>query len=708
MINIFGPQTKEKYNPITVDSVVKALEDSGHIVKKIEGNIHVVDGLNDFMPKVIAGERPGMVFNMAYGIQGQSRYTHIPAILEMLGVPYVGSGPQAHAVALDKVMSKILFRQHDFSTPDFWVFSSPNEKMDSIKYPVIVKPKMEAVSMGLKVVDNENDLKDAVVFVLETFQQQALVESFIAGREFAVGLLGNGAAQEILPIVEFDLKGDPTAIQTWSEKTQQPLDKICPADIPDDDMKDMYRYAQGAFFALGISDFARIDLRMDKEGTLYLLEINSMASLGMTGSYVHSAKVAGYSYTTLVNRMLDVAAERYFGKDYIQPIKEEKDRLKSQPLRIRARSYIRGHLTTIESNLQHLVEINSHVHNIDGVNALGQWFWSRIQRLGFSKQVFSQVNVGNCLYFSNHESDKNDILIWNHLDNRYTHQEYVYFHSERGRFIGSGVAENKGGLAILLAALSALRYTRRLRRVKCGILLTTDYSLGGSNGKHLIEKFARQSHRVIGLKWGEAHGGIITSCHGTASCLIEFTNDKSGSEENIPNVLMAMSKRMIEIQKLSSEKDDIIVTPTSIEGKTWLGKIPDHGKITVGLHFKELNQGEALMQQIDRITKKGLGKKLHAKVRKEFFRPPMKEDGSITDFYNKVKYLADSLEININPYSRKISTDLCYVPEGAPALDGLGPIGGSTQTPNEYIIQDSLNDRAVLLALIIDKSVGGL
>ena len=109
VINIFGPQTKEKYNPKTVELVTQALEKNGHNVKKIEGNINVAEALRDFMPRVMAGERPGMVFNMAYGIQGQSRYTHIPALLEMLGIPYVGSSPAAHAIALDKVLAKIIF-----------------------------------------------------------------------------------------------------------------------------------------------------------------------------------------------------------------------------------------------------------------------------------------------------------------------------------------------------------------------------------------------------------------------------------------------------------------------------------------------------------------------------------------------------------------------------------------------------------------------
>lgn len=502
VINIFGPQTKEKYNPHTVELVTSALEKGGHNVKNIEGNIDVAEALRDFMPRVVAGERPGMVFNMAYGIQGQSRYTHIPAMLEMLGVPYVGSGPQAHAVALDKIMTKIVLQQYNLQTPQFWFFSSPDEKMDDVVYPVIVKPKMEAVSMGLRIADNNKDLREAVAHVIETYQQQALVEAFISGREFSVGLLGNGADQEVLPVVEFDLRGDPNAIQSKDEKLNKPLEKICPADLPDDVAGEMRGLAQGAFYALGIYDFARIDLRMDQEGKLFILELNSMASLGQTGSYINAAKVAGYSYNALVNRMLDVAAARYFGETYTQVPDTEEDVKKLQPLRVRIRSYLRSNLTTMEDTLRQMVEMNTHVHNTDGVNALGNWIAARLGQIGFKKQVYPQVEVGNSLYFTNHEGEENDILLWDHLDNRSGYLDYVPFHGERGRFLGSGVAENKGGLTIMLGALRALRFARRLKKVNCGILLTTDYSLGGSLSKKLVEDAAQKSKYVVGLKWG--------------------------------------------------------------------------------------------------------------------------------------------------------------------------------------------------------------
>jgi len=130
VINQFGMQNKEKYNPKTVKLVAESLEKEGHNVRIAEGNMYLIEKLQEFMPRVIEGERMGMVFNMAYGIQGESRYTHLPAMLEMLGIPYVGSGPEGHSLALDKVITKIIMQKHGIPTPNFWVYSTGDEDMN--------------------------------------------------------------------------------------------------------------------------------------------------------------------------------------------------------------------------------------------------------------------------------------------------------------------------------------------------------------------------------------------------------------------------------------------------------------------------------------------------------------------------------------------------------------------------------------------------
>jgi D-alanine-D-alanine ligase len=344
VINVFGMPTKEHYSTKAVERVARALEKGGHNVKVIEGDIHIIDELREFMPKVVSGEKPGVVFNMAYGIQGQNRYTHVPAMMEMLGIPYIGSGPEAHAIVQDKVMTKVVLQKHKIPTPGFWVFHTPADKFDDLIFPVIVKPKLESTSMGMQVVDNWNDLRDAVKDQMEKFSQDILVEQFIPGREFAIGLLGNGSTLEVLPIVEIDLKGDPNKIQTISDKKiTGGVDKICPAPLSKEKAEELKRLAVEAFNKLGLNDYTRVDVRMDKDENFYILELNSMASLGLGGSFYYAAKTAGYTYDSLVNKMLDVAAVRYFGT----PLKLETKEVvidESKPLRVHTRTYLRGHL----------------------------------------------------------------------------------------------------------------------------------------------------------------------------------------------------------------------------------------------------------------------------------------------------------------------------------------------------------------------------
>jgi D-alanine-D-alanine ligase len=135
--------------------------------------------------------------------------------------------------------------------------------------------------MGIRVVNNWNDLKDAVQEQIVKFSQEILVEQFIPGREFAIGLLGDGSQVEVLPIVEINLEGNPNNIQTKDDKLKKGgIDKICPAPLPEEKYEELEALSKKAFHKLGVNDYTRVDVRMDQNGNFYILELNSMASLG--------------------------------------------------------------------------------------------------------------------------------------------------------------------------------------------------------------------------------------------------------------------------------------------------------------------------------------------------------------------------------------------------------------------------------------------
>jgi D-alanine-D-alanine ligase len=700
VINVFGMSTKEHYSKQAVERVARSLEKGGHTVKVIEGDIHMADELREFMPKVVSGENAGMVFNMAYGIQGQNRYTHVPAMMEMLGIPYVGSGPAGHAVVQDKVMTKIVLQKHNIPTPGFWVFRTPEDTYDDLVFPVIVKPKLESTSMGMEVVDNWDDLRTAVKVQIEKFQQDILVEQFISGREFAVGLLGNNPNIDVLPIVEINL-GDPDQIQTIDDKKKKGgVDKTCPAKLSKEKTEEMKQMCIDAFRSLGLNDYARVDFRMDKDENLYILELNSMASLGLGGSFYFAAQKAGYTYDSLINKILDVSVIRYFGTS-IHHHEDEVDL--TQPLRVVARTYLRGHLQSLKETLKHFVNLNTHVYNVENVNQIGVLISKRLKHLEFTEHIHRQQDVGDFRYFKNHSDSVNDILIISHIDTHYGPDDLVSYHEDDDKILGSGIAESKGGLVVMLGALHALRYAKKLKKIKCGILLTTDDSLGGRYSKRFVKEYSKKSRYVIGLKSGSIDGGIITTCYGRNDYQIRFTTPGVQSTSDVHGIIPVLAKKLTAIEKLSKDEKDYRLRTTSVVSKGSHGNTPNFATMTLICSYKTKKLGELLESKIQTIMKKKEtnSKKLDVSINKIQSRPAVLEEPSDTEFYTIIEDLAKKHEIKIKKHSQLISSDISNVPIKLPALDGFGPLGHNYRSTKEYIIHDSVIERSALLASVI-------
>ncbi len=701
VINQFGMQNKEKYNPKTVKRVADALEKGGHNVRVIDGNMQVVESLQEFMPRVIEGEKMGMVFNMAYGIQGESRYTHLPSMLEMLGIPYVGSGPTGHAMALDKVITKIIMQKQDISTPDFWVFSKSDEDMEHVRFPVIVKPKMEAVSYGLKVVFNTEELRDAVAFITQEFKQQALVEQFIRGREFCVGLLGNDNL-EAFPILEIDLGKDPDAIQSVDDKKYQPRGKICPADLSREKAKEMIKLSKDAFRALELRDFARVDIRLDENENIYLLEINSMASLGTTGSYVHAANVAGYDYTRLVNKMLDVAAVRYFSESVLHKPKEETKGDKKTKFPVRVRGFLRSRQQKIERLLKDMVNINTHYRNIDGVNAMGNLLWRELSALGFNQQIIPQVEVGNILLFSNVPTRNYDVLLLGNLDTSVPFKQQQHFRLTVHRLYGSGVWSNKSGLALMIAALQALRFSRILNKVRLGILLTSDFSIQGRYARDHINEVARKSKVVIGLKGGGVDSTVVTSRSGAAVYSCQMNLEHAEKTADVAKAVAAFSQLMTRCVQITNESKGIIVAPSEVEIKSNIAELHARGEALLSVRFNAPEQINEVEDQIQQLVKKANKGEQAILIEGGIRRPSMLFTEKNDQIWQRLKKIADDLDVRLIKEHRWSSSDIAFVDEDLPRIDGLGPIGFESHSNDEYILRHSLLERAAFLTVLLN------
>ena len=303
----------ERYGMGTIRRVVDALGASGHRVAVLDGDVTLLEELERFLGSEPAAEEPdGLAFNMAYGIQGDCRYTHVPAMLEMAGVPYTGSDPLGHAVSLDKAVAKELMRQAGVPTPPHAVMARPGEPLGDLRFPVVVKPLHESTSFGLRLAGDPEELDRAVARIEGRHRQPALVEAYVEGREVCIGLLGNDPP-EVLPPVELDFAGRELRMATRDDKFHRRADepaKICPAPLEPDLADRLREIALATFRACRCRDYARVDIRIDRLGRPWVLEINSMASLGAGGSFVLAASEAGYAFQDLVARIVEVAVER--------------------------------------------------------------------------------------------------------------------------------------------------------------------------------------------------------------------------------------------------------------------------------------------------------------------------------------------------------------------------------------------------------------
>ena len=297
--------------PKTLQAIREAIASFGHEVVDLEATPE--------LPYILQNAQVDVVFNMAEGFKGRNREAQAPALLELLDIPYSGSDPAALSIALDKGLAKRMVRQHGILTPNFVVLSTGKERLPKeLKFPLIVKPVAEGSSKGVhlkSVVENEAELRDAAREMIAKYHQPALVEDYIAGREFTVGLLGERRPKALPPMeVVFLDPNDTRPVysfeykQDWTQRIRYDIPpKIEPALV-----KSLEKAARESFIALGCRDVARVDFRMDASGKVYFLECNPLPGLTPDWSdLVLIAKAAGIDYRTLIGEILSGAIRRY-------------------------------------------------------------------------------------------------------------------------------------------------------------------------------------------------------------------------------------------------------------------------------------------------------------------------------------------------------------------------------------------------------------
>ncbi|MEP6887912.1 MAG: ATP-grasp domain-containing protein [Nitrospirales bacterium] len=293
--------------------VVTALQKLGHEVKPL--------GLQDDLSvarQAIKDWEPDIIFNLLEAFDNIVMFDHnIVSFLEMLRMAYTGSNARGLMLARDKSLSKKLMAYHRIPMPEFAVIRRGQKVRASkrLPFPLIVKSLTEEASLGISqasVVDSEEKLKERVAFIHDNIGTDALVEQFIEGRELYVGVMGNHRLR-VFPIWEMQFTKMPNSVHhiatervKWSVKYQEKhgIQTSELKDLPEDQRQRIQHLCRRVYRALELSGYARIDLRMDKDGKAYVLEANPNPQIARGEDFAESAKRAGLSYEALLQRIL--------------------------------------------------------------------------------------------------------------------------------------------------------------------------------------------------------------------------------------------------------------------------------------------------------------------------------------------------------------------------------------------------------------------
>jgi len=316
----------------TVHALAEAIRAGGHTCEFLEGDLTLYDTVRKF--------KPDICFNICEGHFGDAREAQIPALLEMLQVPYTGSKVLTLALALDKPMTKRVLHYHELPTPGFQTFEREDEPInDDMTFPLFAKPSREGTGMGVSgksIIHNEDELREQVAYILGRYKQPVLVEEYIEGREVTVGFVGNligpvarrlpeneeaprmQAGLRFLPPMEVDLKPFEHSDVVYSNRLKvalaDQLEYLCPAPLDDEMIDELNWLAAAVFRVTGGLDVSRVDFRLDVHDNWkpYILEINPLPGLSPgISDLVIAAAADGIDHTELVNMILETALKRH-------------------------------------------------------------------------------------------------------------------------------------------------------------------------------------------------------------------------------------------------------------------------------------------------------------------------------------------------------------------------------------------------------------
>ena len=255
-----------------------------------------------------------IVFNASEGIKSRNREGWVPALLEMCGIPYVGTDAYGLSLSLNKIHTKIICQYLGIKTPDFYEVRNKNDiylLRNTIQFPCVLKPSCEGTSSGVFLIENPADFQAKAQELLDAYSQTILCERYIDGRELTVSLIGNGNSLRCLGVVEtVRSNGEKIGIYGIKEK----FTDVCKKQIPvlnGETSSQLIEASKKIHQYLGCLDYSRADFRLDSEGQIYFLELNPIPDLAMDSSYPMCCELQGIPFGDVLEEILQHAISRY-------------------------------------------------------------------------------------------------------------------------------------------------------------------------------------------------------------------------------------------------------------------------------------------------------------------------------------------------------------------------------------------------------------
>ena len=574
-------------------------------------------------------------------------------------------------------------------------------RLPDLVYPLIVKPKNEAVSMGIKIVNDEQELREAAQVIFDKFSQPVLVERYIEGREINVGLLGNNQPETLPPCEILFGAGGPAiyTIEDKKGKSGRTIEWRCPAPLTEEQTKKAQEIARQAFTALGCYDTARVDMRLDAEGNFYVLEINSLPSLGEHGSYVIAAERVGLDFPALINRIVEVASSRYFGT----PAPPEIHRGEKDPGTL-IFSFLTERRDRVEKRLEEWTHISSRtadpVGNTMAITQLG----NRMQEMKM-KPVKEFTDTRSAWTWETNAGLEGGTLFIGHIDVPLESGIPVQtFRREPEWLHGEGIGVSRAPLVMLEFALRSLRYNRLLHQLPIGVLYYLDEGRDCRYSAEIIRAAAARAGRVLVLRPGSPGDNVIVQRRGQRkyNLVIEGKPQRIGQQKKSPEVILWFGKKISELSDLSSKKERLTLSVTDIKTSSFPMLLPHQVTATLVLSYNDSKIAQESEEKMKELFKQAPFK-WNLEIISD--RSPMKERRNSLQLSKLLAGVAEKWEIPLSQESSVVPSVGGLVPDTIPVICGIGPVARDLYTPQEAVNRISLIQRTLLTAEFLAQDI---